>query len=458
MKIRDIPSVNTLLENLEWETVEIPREYVTFIIRRELANLRRMAENGEIPFEQKDVKEQIHSAVMRMNAPSLKKVINGTGIILHTGLGRAPLSRATLRKTAAEMEGYSALELDLESGKRGERNDHVSPMLNSLTGAESSLVVNNNAAAVLLSLNTLAEGKEVIVSRGQLVEIGGLFRIPDVVGKSGAKLVEVGTTNRTHFKDYLEAISERTAVILVVHTSNYRIKGFTEAVPVGQLAELSQKKTLTLVADLGSGALFDLESVNLPYEPTVAETLKQGVHLVTFSGDKLLGGPQAGLICGRKRLISRLHRNPLYRALRCDKMTLALLERTLRSYRETPPHGDNLTYTLLTTSRKTLMNRGVRLQESLRKTTVERLGLEVVASQVEAGSGSLPTEMLESAALRFRSPKLKPGGFAKRFRESEIPILGYISGNRFYVDLKTVLPHQYEQLAGTLEDVAKDIG
>lgn len=457
MKLRDIPSVHTLLNKLQWEKIYLPREYVRLIIRQELANIRRMVKNGEIPLEESEINENIYSLVLKLNRPSLTKVINGTGIILHTGLGRAPLSRKVLRNAMSEMEGYSNLEIDLNDGKRGERMDHVSLLLNALTGAESSLVVNNNAAAVLLSLNTLAEGKEVLISRGQLVEIGGLFRIPDVIGKSGAKLVEVGTTNRTHFEDYVRAISDKTGIILVVHTSNYRIQGFTKEVSLPELASVCQKKKVSLVVDLGSGALFNLEDADLPYEPVVSDVLKQGANLVTFSGDKLLGGPQAGVICGKKRLVSKLHRNPLYRAVRCDKMTISLLEQTVRSFRQKPPDRGNLTYLLFTTSRNKLMNRGQRLVKSVSKMAVKKLGLNVVTSEVEAGSGSLPTEKIESAALQFHTRTIKPSELSERFRNQKIPILGYVSGNQFRIDLKAVLPGQYKDLTQAIEKIAKTI-
>lgn len=454
MRLREIPSVNALLDTLEWEDIDLPRDYVVHIIRQELASIRKLAADGDVPLEKEEIVDRVQSEVTRKNRPGLINVINGTGIILHTGLGRAPFSSALLRKVLEGMKGYSALEFNLKTGGRGERLHHISPLLNSLTGAEDSLVVNNNAAAVLLSLSTLAEGKDVIVSRGQLMEIGGLFRVPDVIRKSGANLVEVGTTNRTHLKDYVNALSGNTGVILVVHTSNYRIRGFTKEVPLAELAELTVKKKIPLVVDLGSGALFDLEEIGLPREPMVSDTLKQGADLVTFSGDKLLGGPQCGLVCGKKRSISRLHKNPLYRALRCDKMTIALLEHSLRSYRKLPPDRENMTYGLFATSRNTLMNRGRRLVRSMSHEAVKKLGISVVASEVEAGSGSLPTESLESAALRFHSSFLKPSEMSERLRKWHPPILGYSSGNRFYIDLKAIFPDQYKDLGKALEEIA----
>jgi len=457
MKLRDIPSVNSLLNSLPWNDINLPRDYVTLIIRQELSNIRNQVKKGEFTPNKKEIYEQIISVVMGLNQPNLKKIINGTGIILHTGLGRAPYSKKILQSVTAGMEGYSNLELNLQDSKRGERVSHVSSLINALTNAESSLLVNNNAAAVLLSLNTLAEGKEVIISRGQMVEIGGLFRIPDVIRKSGAKLVEIGTTNRTHFEDYVNAITSNTGVILAVHTSNYRIQGFTKEVPLVELVRLSKKRRIPLMVDLGSGALFNLEDAGLPYEPLVSEVLSQGANLVTFSGDKLLGGPQAGIICGKKRIVSTLHRNPLYRALRCDKMTIFLLEQILRSYHKIPPDSENLTYLLFTTSQKTLMKKGRQIVESISVNKVKKLGLKVSPSMVEAGSGSLPTEKIESAALQFQSDSFRPSELSNFFRNWKVPILGYISGNKFFIDFKAVLPGQYQDLADAIKTLSETI-
>ncbi|MEE9166512.1 MAG: L-seryl-tRNA(Sec) selenium transferase [Candidatus Neomarinimicrobiota bacterium] len=457
MRLRDIPSVNILLNTLRWERIELPREYVVDIVRRELSAIRKLAKDGDVHFDEGQIVSRVRSEVRRRNRASLTNVINGTGIILHTGLGRAPFSQSLLRKVADDMRGYSALELNLQTGRRGERLHHITPLLNSLTGAKDSIVVNNNAAAVLLSLNSLAEGKDVVVSRGQLVEIGGLFRIPDVIRKSGASLVEVGTTNRTHLEDYVNGLSRNAGVILMVHTSNYRIQGFTKEVPLVDLAKLSAKKRVPLIVDLGSGALFNLEEAGLPHEPVVSDALDQGASLVTFSGDKLLGGPQSGLICGKKHFISKLHKNPMYRALRCDKMTLALLERTLRSYRQAPPGRENMTYQLFTTSRRTLINRGRKLVASMRDDDVRKLGVSVVHSEVEAGSGSLPTELLESAALRFQSEILTPSSLSERFRKWNPPIVGYSSRNRFYLDLKAIPAEEYQVLRKAMKEIAKGV-
>ena len=424
-------------------------------IRAQLASLRSSARNGQQLPTKKEITLKILAEIDRLNRPGLSQVINGTGIVLHTGLGRAPISPKLAADVAREASTYTALEFDLETGKRGERLDHISALLTSLTGAEAALAVNNNAAALILALNTVADKKEVVISRGQLVEIGGTFRIPDVIEKSGAVMREVGTTNRTHLKDYEKGVNSETAAILYAHTSNYRVEGFTKEVSVAELATVSKKRRTPLIVDLGSGALFDLGKFSLPSEPVVRDVINSGAGVVTFSGDKLLGGPQAGLVCGKKTLISKLHKNPIYRALRCDKITLALLEWTLRSYTDGSPNSTNLTHKLLTTPRTVLRRRGQKLLASLPKTTVRKLGITVVDSMVEAGSGSLPVESIESVALRFNAKNVKPTELAKRFRTQDSTVVGYIKGNRFTIDLKAVLPAQMKDLSGAIQGVAK---
>jgi L-seryl-tRNA(Ser) seleniumtransferase len=288
-----------------------------------------------------------------------------------------------------------------------------------------------------------------------LVEIGGSFRIPDIIEKSGAVMREVGTTNRTHLNDYERGVNSGTAAILYAHTSNYRVEGFTKEVSVAELANVSKKRRIPLIVDLGSGALFDLSKFSLPSEPVVRDVINSGAGLVTFSGDKLLGGPQTGLVCGKKSLISKLHKNPIYRALRCDKITLALLERTLRSYTDGSPNRTNLAHKLLTTPRSTLRRRGQKLLASLPKATVRKFGITVVDSMVEAGSGSLPVESIESVALRFDAKNVKPTELAKRFRTQDFPVVGYIKGNRFTIDLKAVLPAEMKDLSDAIQGVAK---
>ncbi len=369
--------------------------------------------------------------------PAMKPVINATGVVLHTNLGRAILAEAAIEALELAARSTVNLDFDLARGTRGERDDLVEPELLELTGAEAATVVNNNAAAVLIALNTLAEGREVIVSRGELIEIGGAFRIPDVMAKSGARLHEVGTTNRTHREDYARAIGPDTALVLKVHPSNYRIVGFTSEVALDELVALGRERGVPVLEDLGSGALIDLTGYGLPREPIVAERVATGADLVTFSGDKLLGGPQAGLIVGRRELVDRIRTNPLKRALRCDKLTLAALSATLRVYlRSGEPAAELPTLRIFNRSVGEIRQAAGRARDIL----AERLGpeftLEVVESEAEIGSGAMPVEKLESAALRITHPEKSPETIAAMFRRARI--IGRITNDAFHLDMRTV--------------------
>ena len=315
------------------------------------------------------------------------------------------------------------------------------------------MAVNNNAAAVLLALNELSEGKEVIVSRGQQVEIGGTFRIPDVIEKSGCLIKEVGSTNRSHFKDYEEAINKNTGLILWVHTSNYLVKGFTKEVPLSELVQLGKKKRIPVMADLGCGEIFDLSSKGIPKSIMIQDIVKTGAGVITFSGDKLLGGPQAGLIIVKKKLVSRLKNNPIARAVRCDKWTISFLNEALRSFVDDGPTKDNLTNMLLTTSRKSLKKKGEKILSLLTKKKIGDLAISLVNSEVEVGSGSLPLEKLDSMALEFKPKNISTTKLSLKFRTATIPTVGYINGNKFYIDLKTIIPGQEENLAGVIIDL-----
>ncbi|MEE9572312.1 MAG: L-seryl-tRNA(Sec) selenium transferase, partial [Candidatus Neomarinimicrobiota bacterium] len=362
---KEIPSVQEILFELGNE-LELHQNYIAKKIRDKLAIYRKLAKENKLRSSRKEIRDEIINSVKLLADSSMRNVINGTGIVLHTNFGRAPIGKKILQNVSKKLSGYVNLEVDLETGKRGDRLNHLSNLLAAMTKTDGGMIVNNNAAAVLLALNTLAEGKEVIVSRGQEVEIGGSFRIPNIVGKSNCKLVEVGTTNRTHLQDYEKAISNNTALLLWVHTSNYVVKGFTKAVTLKELAELSKRKRIPVLADLGSGALVNLSDHNLPKEITVQEAVKSGVTVVTFSGDKLLGGPQSGVIVGKNSALKKIKSNPLYRALRCDKLTIALMEETLRTYKSNSVSKDNLVNTLLQTSQKTLSNRAEKLTTKLK--------------------------------------------------------------------------------------------
>jgi L-seryl-tRNA(Ser) seleniumtransferase len=382
---------------------------------------------------------QMAIAAAVADEPALRPVVNATGVVLHTNLGRALLAEPAIEAIVRAARSPVNLEYDLASGGRGDRDSIVAEELCALTGAEAATVVNNNAAAVLLALNSIADGREVIVSRGELIEIGGSFRIPDVMRRSGARLREVGTTNRTHPGDYAAAIGPDTAMLLKVHPSNYRIVGFTAEVSLAELVQIGNAHNLPVMEDLGSGALIDMALYGLPREPQVAARVAAGAGLVTFSGDKLLGGPQAGLIVGRRDLVERLKANPLRRALRCDKLTLAALAATLRLYLRSADLAAELpTLRLLRRTPAELQSAAMRAREIL----AERLGveftIEVVVSASEIGSGALPTEEIESRALRITHREHSPDSIAALFRQARPPVIGRITDGAFQLDLRTV--------------------
>jgi L-seryl-tRNA(Ser) seleniumtransferase len=387
------------------------------------------------------VGEVIHRAcaLAAADEPAIKSVVNATGVVLHTNLGRALLAQAAIDAVTRAASSAVNLEFDLASGGRGDRDALVEEELCALTGAEAATVVNNNAAAVLLALNTLADGREVIVSRGELVEIGGSFRIPDVMARAGARLREVGTTNRTHRRDYAGAIGAETALLLKVHPSNYRISGFTAEVSIAELAELGRAHNVDVMEDLGAGALVDLSLYGVAREPIVRERIAAGAALVMFSGDKLLGGPQAGIIVGRRALIEKLKANPLKRALRCDKLTLAALEATLRLYLRSADLGGELpTLRLL---RRTPAEIGI-VADRARALLAERLGprfqLEVVDAVSEIGSGALPAAELKTRALRITHERMSADAIAAMFRRARPPVIGRIHDGAFMLDMRTV--------------------
>ena len=452
LSLKDLPSVHQVLLEVSSD-IEIHEDYLKFIINKVLNQLRGAIKTGSIQKTKDELFKQIVTKVWFESAPRLVNVINGTGIVLHTGFGRAPFDGKKIKRIAQRLDGYVNLEYDLVSGNRGERQSHIQEQLSALCGSESAIMVNNNAAAVLLSLNTITEGGEVICSRGQLVEIGGSFRIPDIITKSGAILKGVGTTNRTHLKDYEKAISKRTKLILWVHTSNYVVKGFTKEVSLADLASLGRKHKIPVLADLGSGALLNMTKLGLADEIPVKSIVNSGPDITTFSGDKLLGGPQSGLIVGKKKWISAFQKNPLYRVLRCDKITIGLMEETLRSYRSDSFTKDNFSLKMLTTSRKVLRTRAEKVFNGLKTKTIRDLGITIVESFVEAGSGSLPEKNIASMALQFKPKSCKVTELAAAFRCGSIPVVGYITADNYYIDLKAVLPVQIRKLTVAISEV-----
>lgn len=382
---------------------------------------------------------------------AIKKVFNLTGTVLHTNLGRGLWSQGAIAAATDAMKHNVALEFDIDAGKRSHRDLYISQLLQQITGAEAACVVNNNAAAVLLMLATFAQGKEVIVSRGELVEIGGAFRIPDIMQQAGCKLVEVGTTNRTHLRDYRHAINENTAFLMKIHTSNFHIQGFTASVSEEELVELGKEFDLPVISDLGSGSLADLTAFNLPEEPMVQQKIAAGVDLVSFSGDKLLGGPQAGIIIGKKALIDRLQQHPLKRVLRCDKVILSALEATLRHYLFPDKLAENLpTLQLLTQSLESLQHKAEQLKTTLHKRLDSRYLLQIEPSLAQIGSGALPTEQIPSIAVTISASKQSDLlDLEKHFKTYPQPIIARIHQQKMWLDLRSVA--EFGELVEMLE-------
>ncbi|MDO5345662.1 MAG: L-seryl-tRNA(Sec) selenium transferase [Lachnospiraceae bacterium] len=482
---RMIPKVDIFLQKKAMQALigEYGRNSVTEALREALAGLRRQAEqlekgtvaraeqleNGAAAEAEQPEREQfireietmeesVKRILVRKQSCRFHHVINATGTVLHTNLGRAPLAQEQVFRLEEKLQGYSNLEYDLCRGKRGERYSHFEELLIRLTGAEAAVAVNNNAAAVLLTLSALSAGKEVIVSRGELIEIGGKFRIPEVIEQGGAVLREVGTTNKTHREDYARAVNEHTGAILKVHTSNYRIQGFTESVPVTELTGLG----VPVIEDLGSGVLVNLETFGLEHEPTVQEAVRSGADVVCFSGDKLLGGPQAGIIAGKKELIGRIKTHPLMRAVRIDKFTAAALEMTLQEYEKAPDAVWERIPVLRMLKQKQpqLRDRAVRLRDMLlaqaEKAELEGWRLEILDCCSQAGGGSLPGQELPSAAMVISGTAAgMPGAeqLQERLRFLETPVIGRIARDKLWLDMRAVFEEELPILAAELAEV-----
>jgi L-seryl-tRNA(Ser) seleniumtransferase len=437
-RLRRLPSVDALLRSETGQSLlaRHPRWAVVRAARDEIAAHRQTL--ADVPTS---LEGALSSRVADLVRPSLRPVLNATGVVLHTNLGRAPLSARALARIDEVARGYCTLEFDPVHRERGSRHDHVREHLLALTGAESAVVVNNNAAAVWLALSALGSGRDVIVSRGELVEIGGGFRIPDVMRASGARIVEVGTTNRTRLDDYLGAVGPDTALFLKVHRSNFAMLGFTEDTSIAALATAGRARNIPLMVDLGSGATCDLAAYGLPAEPTVADVIQTGgsagADVVTFSGDKLLGGPQAGIIVGRENAIARIARHPLMRALRPDKLTLAALEATLESYRAGTARDELPVLAMLTASVEVLTERANRLLEALRPHTSTLL-IETRAVRSAVGGGALPLAELETRAVVLRHRTLSAESFAQKLADGTPPVIARIQDDAVILDVRTL--------------------
>jgi L-seryl-tRNA(Ser) seleniumtransferase len=452
--LRSLPSIDWMLARMLGTqlSAEFGRDRVrdllreiTDEIRRELASRELASITGDTEDEgglatrlTLEIEKRLESRAARERTPSLRRVINATGVIIHTNLGRAPLAASAIEAVSNVAGYYSNLEYDVDAGERGRREQHCRDLMARLTGSEAAVVVNNNAAAVLLVLNTLADGGEVVVSRGELIEIGGSFRIPDVMEKSGARLREVGTTNRTRIQDYQRAINEHTRLILRVHPSNFRIVGFTERPTTEEVAELARKAGIPSFEDLGSGCLIDFSSWGVKDEPVVADSLKAGISVVSFSGDKMLGGPQAGIIAGATDLVQRIAKNPLMRALRCDKMTYAALEHTLRLYERGQALLRIPVVRAITATREQLEERAVRFRDAVHAQTGGRItpGLEDGDSVI--GGGSAPEVKLPTVLIAIEDTELSAADIERSLRTAALPIISRAERGRVLLDLRTV--------------------
>ncbi|MFQ5957204.1 MAG: L-seryl-tRNA(Sec) selenium transferase [Candidatus Brocadiales bacterium] len=441
---KDIPSVSALLEMLEVTGlfVSYPRPLVVSAIREVLDEIRESIETSDAPdadLSPTAILPLIKGRLLERGKIPIKRVINASGVLVHTGLGRSPLASEALKGIKDVAEGYCSLEVDLLTWKRSSRGDHVEALAVALTGAEAAMVVNNNAAAVLLALDTLARDKEVVISRSQLVEIGGSFRMPEVMAKSGAIMVEVGTTNRTYISDYRKAINPNTALLLKVHSSNFRIVGFTTSVNIEELARLAREYEIPVMYDIGSGALFDLEMFGLPHEPTVKESVRAGADIITFSTDKLLGGPQGGLIVGKKRYVDLLKRNPLARALRVDKLTVAALEATLRLYADKSKLTQHLPILeMLTRPLKDIEEESQKFIKDLSKRSGGRIAATLEGGTSAVGGGSLPGEEIPTKLVSLRTETPSAQEVSDKLRQNDPPIFARIEKDRLLFDLRTV--------------------
>lgn len=456
--LKSLPKVDECIALLRGDVeVEAPQRIIKTVVQEAIDQEREFILSGNHSGSERSRSEWLsifRERIAKKMLPNFRRVINGTGVVIHTNLGRSILSQTATDRLAQAGGYYSNLEFDLETGKRGSRYSLVEELICYLTGAEAALVVNNNAAAVLIALDTLTKNKETIVSRGQLVEIGGSFRIPDVMAKSGAKLVEVGATNRTHLYDYEKAISDETALLLRVHTSNFRIIGFTSDVAADDMVTLARKHGLLTMEDLGSGSLIDFSRFGFPKEPTVQEIVQAGVDVVTFSGDKLLGGPQAGIIVGRRDIIQQIKKNPLNRALRIDKFTLSALENILREYFDLEKALENVpTLRMLTIPVEELKKRAQRLARRLTRSLGSECRSSIAPTVSRVGGGALPEFNIDSWAVILAPLSMSLNTFEKKLRHLPIPIIGRIENGCFLLDVRTLQDRELGELVELLHQL-----
>lgn len=456
-KLQQLPGIDHLLDHCKKQNLftDIPRSVILQTARDILENLRKEIFTGTDPDISDDaIFKKINHLSRQKIAPNLVTLVNATGVVLHTNLGRALLCEDALQNINRIARSYSNLELNIETGKRGIRYASIEDLICELTGAQAAMAVNNNAGAVFLALNTLACGTQVIVSRGELVEIGGSFRVPDVMEKSGGILKEVGTTNRTHLKDYENAVTAETGLLLKVHTSNYKIQGFTASVSLNDLVRLGREKNIPVMEDLGSGTLIDYSKYGLPAEPTVSDAVHTGADVITFSGDKLLGGPQAGIIVGRKKAIDQIKKNPMTRALRIDKLTLAALESTLHFYRDEKKAVENIpTLRMLTLSFEKICVKADLLLQTVRQAAGSHARVETADMNSRPGGGSFPEFNLPTRCITIIPEKLSVAALEKKLRLSTPSVIGRIENNKYILDPRTILDGQEQIIASTLTRV-----
>ena len=438
--LKKIPSIDELSNKLQIESLSFPPEILKREIKRTVSQIRKKILTNKISDDiKKLVIKKSKENIEKIVSHGINKVINGTGIVLHTGFGRAPISKKIYTESFQKIYPYSNLEFDVNKNERGDRNLIVQNLINPLVGSQSCLVVNNCAAALLLTLNSLSENAEVIISRGQQVEIGGSFRIPEIVKKAGCQIKDVGTTNKTHSKDFNDAISSKTGLLLYAHTSNYKVVGFTNEIEVSEMAKIAKRNKVPLVVDAGSGCITKFEKFEMPKEKLNKSYFNDGADIVMFSGDKLLGGPQCGIIAGKKKYIDMMKKNSLYRVLRADKLTFSILDSILRKHRINSKYEpENLALHLLTRTRTEIKKLILRLLNTIDEKIIKQYGIKIIDTMVEAGSGAMPINSIKSLGITFDNKKYSPDMLSKKFRNHSTPLIGHIKGDKFIIDFKAI--------------------